>query len=493
MTYRRSSLSPRERLELTWTAYQQQGIYGAITDLAISFGVSRWLVYHLLHVLLPVLLEVARPKPPGPKPLSRVLRVDKRHLDRAIVTLRVVGNVPLEGIQRGLEEILGTRRSIGYLSGVIARAQKEAAAFQRQLVYEGTGTGVVDELFLHRAPILVVVEPHSTALLLLAQEDHRDGDTWGVRLLETEDQGFSFTRVVSDQAQGIAAGVHAAFGEEMPHQLDLGHLFGEVARLDAEVERTAYKTIREEAERGRVLDSAQSERVIVSRIEAWEKAHQKMEEAISRYEDFHYLAGELSGLFTPVSPEGVPRSLAFVQGELETLLSLLEEIPSSKVQELRKRLARQQKGLLVFWEDWEHRLAALRESLPHEEGLQALLLEYFLGRRKHPSRATQKALEKTKAFLETHLGDQAACLREQVASLLDGLVRSSALVETANSWLRPYLNTRKGSSQAFLDLVRLYRNTRTYRRGKRKGHSPFELLGLSLPEDWLCLVGLPRT
>ena len=492
MTYRRSSLLPRDRLELTWTAYQQQGIYGAITDLALSFGVSRWLVYHLLHMLLPVLLEVARPKSPGPKPLSRVLRVDKRHLDRAIVTLRVVGNVSLEGIQRCLEEVLGTRRSIGSLSEVIARAQKEAVAFQRQLVYEGTGTGLVDELFLHRTPLLVVVEPHSTALLLLAQEEHRDGDTWGVRLLETEEQGFSFTRVVSDQAQGIAAGVHAAFGEEMPHQLDLGHLFGQIARLDAELERTAYKTIREEAERGRVLDSAKSERVIVSRIEAWEKAPQKMEEAISRYEDFHYLAGELSGLFTPVSPEGVPRSLAFVQGEVQALLSLLEEIPSAKVQELRKRLARQQKGLLVFWEDWEHRLAALREIIPPEEELQALLLEYFLGRKKS-SPATQKALEKTKAFVETHLGDQAACLRAQVASLLDGLVRSSALVENANSWLRPYLNTRKGSSQAFLDLVRLYRNTRTYRRGKRKGHSPFELLGLSLPEDWLSLVGLART
>lgn len=492
MTYRRSSLLPRDRLELTWTAYQQQGIYGAITDLALSFGVSRWLVYHLLHMLLPVLLEVARPKPPGPKPLSRVLRVDKRHLDRAIVTLRVVGNVSLEGIQRCLEEVLGTRRSIGSLSEVIVRAQKEAVAFQRQLVYEGTGTGLLDELFLHRTPLLVVVEPHSTALLLLAQEEHRDGDTWGVRLLETEEQGFSFTRVVSDQAQGIAAGVHAAFGEEMPHQLDLGHLFGQIARLDAELERTAYKTIREEAERGRVLDSAKSERVIVSRIEAWEKAHQKMEEAISRYEDFHYLAGELSGLFTPVSPEGVPRSLAFVQGEVQALLSLLEEIPSSKVQELRKRLARQQKGLLVFWEDWEHRLAALREIIPPEEELQALLLEYFLGRKKS-SPATQKALEKTKAFVETHLGDQAACLRAQVAALLDGLVRSSALVENANSWLRPYLNTRKGSSQAFLDLVRLYRNTRTYRRGKRKGHSPFELLGLSLPEDWLSLVGLART
>ncbi|HID10865.1 MAG TPA: hypothetical protein EYP17_06145 [Candidatus Latescibacteria bacterium] len=130
-----------------------------------------------------------------------------------------------------------------------------------------------------------------------------------------KEQGFPFSQGASDQAQGIAAGVHAALGEEIPHQLDLGHLFGEVARLDAEVERTAYKTIREEAERGRVLDSAQRERVIVSRIEAWEQAPQKMEEAISRSEDFHSLAGELSGLFPPVSPQGAPRSLTAVQGD----------------------------------------------------------------------------------------------------------------------------------------------------------------------------------
>ncbi len=453
---------------------------------------SRWLVYHLLHVVVPVLLEVATPKPPGPKPLARELRVDKRHLDRAIVTLRVVGNVPLEGIQRCLEELLGTRRSIGYLSEVITQAQQEATAFQDHLVYEVVGSGLLDELFVHRGPILVAVEPHSTALLLLSKEASRDGDTWGVRLLETEEHGFHFIQVVSDQAKGIAAGVQAALGEDQSHQADVGHLFGEVARLEARVERTAYKTIGEEADRWWVLDSAKSERVIVARIEAWETAHQKMEEAISLYEDVHFLAEELYGLVTPVGPDGVPRSRAAVQGDLEALLVLLEEIPGAKVQELRTRLAKQQEHLLGFWEDWEDGLAHLRELLPHEEILQALLLEYFLGRRKQ-TQATQAALTKAKAFLETHLGEHAPLLREQVAWILDGLVRSSALVETANSWLRPYLSTRKGASQGFLDLIRLYRNTRTYRRGKRKGHSPFELLGLSLSEDWLSLVGLPRT
>lgn len=492
MTYPKRPLPPQERLDLAWRAYQQQGFYGAITDLAASFGVSRWLVYHLLQTLVPLLLEIARPKSPGPKAQVPGLEVDRRHLERAIVTLRVVGKVPLEGIQRCLEEILKTPRSIGYLSEVIAQAQQEATAFQRRLDYHQSGTALLDEVFLHQQPILVGVEPSSTAVLLLAAEEHRDADTWGVHLLETQAQGFQITRAVSDGAKGIAAGVSAALGEEVPHQLDVGHLFGQVAQVEAALERAVSKALRQEDERWRVLDSARSERVINRRIEVWEQAHHQREEALALYEDFAYLAEELYGLFIPVGPGGVPRSLTAVRGDLEALLALLEELSSPQVQQVRQRLAQQQEGLLVFWQDWEHRLAALRAAIPQEEILQALLWAYFLRRRK-PSRATQAALAQAEAFLEAHLGPQAVSLKQQVASLLDGLPRSSALVETTASWLRPYLDPRKGVSQGFLDLVRLYHNSRTYRRGKRKGHSPLELLGLSVGEDWLALVGLPRS
>ena len=383
-------------------------------------------------------------------------------------------------------------RPSGYRSQVIAQAQKEASAFQRRLVYQVAGPGLLDELFQHRRPMLGVVEPHSTAVLMLAQEDHRDGDTWGVHLLDLEEHGFHVTQVASDDARGIAAGVSAALGEDALHQLDIGHLFGEVARLDAQLDRRAYKHLGDEAERWRVLDSARSDRGITSRVERWEEAHQKAEEAILLYDDFHYLSEELYSLFSPVGPTGAPRSRMAVEEDLEALLRLLEELPGTKIQELRTRIANQQPGLLGFWEDWEQRLTQLREAIPQEEILHALLLDYFLGKRK-PTQAIQKVREKVDTFVETHMGEQAPLLREQVASTLDGLVRSSSLVETANSWLRPYLNTRKGVSQPFLDLIRLYRNTRTYRRGKRKGHAPFELLGVSLPEDWLEVVGLPRS
>ena len=104
---------------------------------------------------------------------------------------------------------------------------------------------------------------------------------------------------------GGIAGVQAALGEDTLHQLDIGHLFGEVAHVDAEVERSAYKHLREEEERWRVLDSARSDRVITSRIDAWEKAPHKTEEAILLYDDFHSLAEELYGLFSPLGSQPV--------------------------------------------------------------------------------------------------------------------------------------------------------------------------------------------
>ncbi len=387
MSHRR--LSTWERIELAFRAYQCKGIYGAITDLARSYGVSRWLVYHLLNILVPLMLALAEPKTPGRQLHVKELRVDKRHLDRAIVTLRIVGNVPLEGIQRCLEEVLGIYRSIGYISQVIQEAQEQATAFLKQVAYDTTGAGILDELFVGEEPILIAVEPNSTTILMLVKEAHRDGETWGIHLLETQEQGFQFNRVASDQAQGIAAGVQVALGQEIPHQLDIGHLFAQVSQLDVALERAALKSLAYEEERWRVLDSARNERVISKRIQAWEQAHQASEQAILLYDDFHYLAEELYRLFTPIDSDGVPRPLPDVQADLEALMSLIEELPSGRAQQICTRLASQKEGLLVFFFDWEQRLAQLQALIPNEDLLQTLLLEYFL-RRKSSTRRARK-------------------------------------------------------------------------------------------------------
>ena len=73
--------------------------------------------------------------------------------------------------------------------------------------------------------------------------------------------------------------------------------------------------------------------------------------------------------------------------------------------------------------------------------------------------------------------DAAAVRRE-----LRGVWRASSLVECLNSVARMQQARHRKLSQGLLDLKRLWWNLRRFRTGRRKGRSPYELLGLKLPE-----------
>ena len=77
----------------------------------------------------------------------------------------------------------------------------------------------------------------------------------------------------------------------------------------------------------------------------------------------------------------------------------------------------------------------------------------------------------------------------KVDELLSEAVRASSAVEGVNSVVRMHQGRHRHVSQEMLDLKRLYWNCRVFREGKRKGRSPYELLGLKLPtSDWWQLL-----
>jgi hypothetical protein len=77
----------------------------------------------------------------------------------------------------------------------------------------------------------------------------------------------------------------------------------------------------------------------------------------------------------------------------------------------------------------------------------------------------------------------------KVDALLRQAVRASSAVEGVNSVVRMHQGRHRHVSQEMLDLKRLYWNCRVFREGKRKGRSPYELLGLKLPtSDWWHLL-----
>ena len=77
----------------------------------------------------------------------------------------------------------------------------------------------------------------------------------------------------------------------------------------------------------------------------------------------------------------------------------------------------------------------------------------------------------------------------KVDALLSQAVRASSAVEGVNSVVRMHQGRHRHVSQGMLDLKRLYWNCRAFEGGKRKGRSPYELLGLKLPtSDWWQLL-----
>src|SRR4051794_40165287 len=59
--------------------------------------------------------------------------------------------------------------------------------------------------------------PRSTYRYLLAAEQHRDADTWGVHLLDAAERGLRPDYTIADAGRGLRAGQEAAWGDTPCH------------------------------------------------------------------------------------------------------------------------------------------------------------------------------------------------------------------------------------------------------------------------------------
>ena len=71
---------------------------------------------------------------------------------------------------------------------------------------------------------------------------------------------------------------------------------------------------------------------------------------------------------------------------------------------------------------------------------------------------------------------------ERVRAVLRGVWRASSLVECVNSVARMQQARHRKMTQGLLDLKRLYWNLRQFRIGRRKGQTPYGLMGVKLPD-----------
>jgi hypothetical protein len=191
----------------------------------------------------------------------------------------------------------------------------------------------------------------------------------------------------------------------------------------------------------------------------------------------------------------------------ETLAGL-RQIDHPRVLKLVDRLADQEDELLTFLDGLAPELETWQVHLAHHfidpdwaaffqaTVAQVWRLEHAL-RNGHPSFAKSATL--ARQLLTEFVADDplALLLAQDLLTLLENVVRTSCAAEAINSVLRPFLESRRESTdqtsrQLFLNLFTLWFNLHKFERGPRSGKSPYQLAGIHLgSEDWLTVLGYP--
>ena len=212
----RSHLSLEDRIAIATPMLSPDRKYGQATELAHTHGVSRQDVYYIAGKARTA-LEVALLPRSGPAPAGNTLTVTPICLERAGVTLSLLGVSERDSLI-GLEEMLDTRRSPGYVTKVLRKAERLAQARNRELTPALSGLLASDEIFLQDRPILGIVHPASLYLTSLSLTVQREGETWGCQFLDLA----GAEGVIRDAGSGLASGAHLAQVLSITHKSVFG-------------------------------------------------------------------------------------------------------------------------------------------------------------------------------------------------------------------------------------------------------------------------------
>jgi hypothetical protein len=342
--------------------------------------------------------------------------------------------------------------------------------------------GCLDEIFFHRRPVLVGIEPRSMVWFLGRRTVDHQGSTWFKELRSWT----SLCSVISDAGSGLKAGLtllqrHRRNTNQAPlvRCLDVFHTKREARRvlnvMWQRVERCweraeqASRTLRQAQWHGRhLVGLTHPVRV------AWEKATR----AFELYEKRETVWKRAELALNVFRPDGSLNDRAWAE---EQVAWAVRRLPGSTWSKVRRLL--QSKESFTFLDRLHKQLGQL--SLP--EALREGLIHLWWLRRQRSSKPSDAiggydhVAPLVQQVLVAKMDSNWHESYREVASLLNRTVRASSAVECMNSVLRMHQSRHRTLTQPMLDLKRLYWNTRAFRGGKRKGRCPYEHLGLKVP------------
>jgi hypothetical protein len=357
----------------------------------------------------------------------------------------------------------------------------------------------LDEIFLHRAPVLMAIEPHSMAWMAGQRGPDRSGESW----CEVLTRWPCLEHIIADGGQGLERGVklantaRCAQGEATETVSKQAMTMGlDVFHTQRELERVIQRQWKH-AERQ--LEMASQADTKVERYKrqgrdprgvsgvagrAWRKAERLCDQAGNAQEAVHQITAALSWF----DAKGRLYCRQTAQAQLDAASQQLQGACWSKV----KRLLSDERTLRHLDRLSAHLTLAVSEPVLRD----ALTRLWYMNNQTRQGQGDACMRLRQLAVIEQVLCER-LCAQWQSAyrcvdALLRHAVRASSAVECVNSVVRMHQGRHRHVSQGLLDLKRLYWNCRVFREGKRKGKSPYELLGLHLPSaDWWQLLQMP--
>lgn len=467
-------LGPQQRRDLALQALTDQNI----SALARTHTVSRKFVYQQRSKADDALTRAfAPPPPPRPEVLCQ-LPITRHWLRQFVLCTVLIGHTSLRGTQELLEALLGLHVSLGWVQAVVADAATTAKAINAAQDLTRVRVAALDEIFQNRQPVLCVVDVDSTYCCHLSREDHRDADTWGVRLLELARQGFAPRATVADFAKGLRAGQAQALGET-PCLGDLFHACDDLGQVVRFLDNRGYQALAclDKLERQRHPD--------VTKLQA---ARAACARAVALADDVATLALWLRQDVLAVAGPCLQERGAlydFLVAELQAR----EELCPHRLRPARVALANRKEELLLFAGEMDLDVSSLAAQARVPE---AVVRELIAVQETPPGSARRWQRDRD---LRRRLGSRYHGLSAQVEVLRREVVRASSLVENLNSRLRNYFHLRREVGGEYLELLRFFLNHRRLLRSERPervGRSPWELLSGAPHPHWLELLDHQR-
>jgi hypothetical protein len=486
---------------------RKQRPWGIATWMSDVFALSRPGMYGLTNRVRQRLSPTTQPIAlPAPETQAPTVSITPTRLARTVLTASLPGKMAIRPLRQALNEAFDQTRSIGWISALLTVAGHKAGCILRDIDTSPLGTVIAarDETFFQGSPLLLVIDPVSTTILLAQVTDDRKADTWGAALLIAQEQGVTIGGLVEDMARMYGKSQKEA-ELDVPVQKDVWHIQRDGSQVLRDLERAAFRATKQVVNLEKKL------------LQAWddtlfdEKYIPDVMQEELRYDQQAALAEWLSHFVDALElvdwRSGEIRDRTTNEWLLEETLTAMTTIDHPRVQKWVKTLRRRQSQLLTALDWLATSLKSYREQLAQvvsddqQESFMRMVARYWRlqqalinGHRSFGQQA-QEAASTFEALIAND--SQRRQMAEALLDLLNAACRTSSMLEGVNGLLKQFLHNHQAfrspeTLQLYLNLFVLWHNMRVFERGKRQGKSPYQLAGIDPgTDDWLTLLGYP--